>query len=210
MRSVRVATADYGAAFLVPALVQELHNEAPGVSLGLCAWNADTLTDLEEGRVDFAFYTGEVLPPGFHYAALFKEGFAFLLRRDHPILASRDSSGHIPPSALAAPPRVVLLYPDGTQTGVDDPLAAYGRAIGPGDLRTPHFISAPLAVMGSDFVLCVPRRIAELAAGPGDLAIIGFREAEAVTYCMIWHDRAEMDAGLTWVRQRLSAAMKSA
>ncbi|MEH6719338.1 MAG: LysR family transcriptional regulator [Aurantimonas endophytica] len=202
-RLFRVATTDYGAAVVVPALVRALHTEAPGTSLELCAWSVDTLADLEEGRVDFAFYTDEALPSGFHHASLFEEGFAFLLRHGHPILASRDPSGHIAPSILAALPRVVLLYPDGTETGVDDPLAAYGRPLGPGDLRTPHFLSAPLSVSGSDFVLCVPRRMAELVAAPGDLVVLDFPEADPVTYCMIWHDRAGLDAGLNWVRERL-------
>lgn len=202
-RSFRVATTDYGAAVVVPGLVRALQIEAPSVSLELCAWTEDTLGDLEEGRVDFAFYTDEALPPSFHHARLFEEGFAFLLREDHPILASRDEAGHIAPSELAVLPRVVLLYPDGIGTGVDDPLAAYGRPSGAGDLRTPHFLSAPLAVSGSDFVLCVPRRIAELVAVQSNLAVVHFPEADPFTYCMVWHDRAEMDAGRTWIREQL-------
>ena len=204
-RSFRMATTDYGSAVVVPSLAHALHIDAPRVSLELCAWSVDTLSDLEDGRVDFALYTDEALPPGFHQAPLFKEGFAFLLREDHPILALRDEAGHIAPSELATLPRVVMLYPDGTETGVDDPLAAYGRPLGPGDLRTPHFLSAPLAVSLSDFVLCVPERMAKLAAAPGKLAIVDFPEAEPITYCMIWHARAEMDAGLIWVKTLLTS-----
>ena len=209
LRSFRVATTDYGAAVVVPALVRALHAEAPSISLELCAWGSLTLSELEEGRVDFALYTDEALPQGFHQAPLFKEGFAFLLRNGHPVLEERNASGHIAPSKLAVLPRVVLLYPDGTETGVDDPLAAYGRPLGPGDLRTPHFLSAPLSVSGSDFVLCVPRRMADLVAAAGDLAVVDFPEADPFTYCVVWHDRAGMDAGLTWIRGRLEAAFSS-
>lgn len=207
IRSFRVATTDYGAAVVVPSLVRALHTEAPGISLELCAWGSQTLSDLEEGKVDFALYTDEALPQGFHQAPLFKEGFAFLLRNGHPILGERDASGHIAPLRLAALPRVVLLYPDGNETGVDDPLAAHGRPLGPGDLRTPHFLSAPLSVSSSDFVLCVPRRMADLVAAAGDLVVVDFPEADPFIYCVVWHDRAEMDAGLTWVRGRLEAAL---
>lgn len=205
LRSLRVATTDYGAAVVVPALVRALHTEAPSMSLELCAWGSQTLSDLEEGRVDFAFYTDEALPRGFHRAPLFKEGFAFLLRNSHPVLEAMDRSGHIAPSKIAALPRVVLLYPDGSNTGVDDPLAAYGRPVGPGDLRTPHFLSAPLSVSGSDFVLCVPRRIAELSARGGQLTVVDFPEADPFTYCVVWHDRAEMDPAVAWVREQLTA-----
>ncbi|MEQ5777580.1 LysR family transcriptional regulator [Thalassospira sp. NFXS8] len=206
-RTFRIATTDYGAAVVVPALVRALRAEAPGISLELCAWSVETLGDLEEGRTDFALYTDEILPQGFHYAPLFDESFALLLRSDHPILDSRDHSGHIAPSELATLPRVVLLYPDGSKMGVDDPLAEYGRQFGPGDLRTPHFLSAPLSVIGSDFVLCVPRRMAHLMATANDLAVVDFPEADPITYCMIWHDRAEMDAGMAWVRDRLKSAI---
>ncbi|MBS9721979.1 LysR family transcriptional regulator [Tianweitania sp. BSSL-BM11] len=202
-RSFRIATTDYGAAVVVPSLARAFHAKAPGLSLELCAWSGDTLSDLEEGRVDFALYTDEVLPSGFHQVPLFEEGFAFLLREDHPILAKRDRAGHIAPAELAALPRVVMLYPDGTGIGVDDPLAAYGRPLGPGDLRTPHFLSAPLAVSLSDFVLCAPARMARLVAASGNLAVVDFPEAEPITYCMIWHDRADMDAALNWVRTLL-------
>ncbi len=208
-RSFRIATTDYGAAVVVPSLARALHAEAPGVSLELCAWSGDTLRDLEEGRVDFALYTDEALPPAFHQGPLFEEGFAFLLREDHPILALRDEAGHIAPSALAALPRVVMLYPDGTGTGVDDPLAAYGRPLGPGDLRTPHFLSAPLSVSRSDFVLCVPRRMAKLMAAPGELALVAFPEAEPFTYCMIWHDRAGLDPALAWVKKLLETVVNT-
>jgi DNA-binding transcriptional LysR family regulator len=209
-RSFRIATTDYGAAVVVPSLARALQMDAPGVSLELCAWTIDTLSDLEEGRVDFALYTDEALPSGFRHSALFKEGFAFLLREDHPILALRDDSGHIAPSELATLPRVVMLYPDGTDTGVDDPLAAYGRPLGPGDLKTPHFLSAPLAVSLSDFILCVPERMAKLVAAPSNLAVVNFPEAEPITYCMIWHDRAEMDAGLSWLRKVLTTLFECA
>ena len=70
-----------------------------------------------------------------------------------------------------------MLYPDGTKTGVDDPPAAYERPLGPGDLRTPHFLSVPLCVIGSDFVLCVPRHMANLVAAQGGLAVVDFLEA---------------------------------
>lgn len=202
-RSFRIATTDYGAAVVIPALARAVHAQAPGVSLELCAWSGETLDDLEEGQVDFALYTDEALPSDFHQTPIFEEGFAFLLRENHPILKSRDKSGCIAPSKLAALPRVVMLYPDGSETGVDDPLAAYGRPFGPGDLRTPHFLSAPLAVSMTDAVLCVPERLAKLVASSSDLAVVAFLEVEPITYCMIWHDRAAMDTALMWVSEVL-------
>jgi DNA-binding transcriptional LysR family regulator len=70
-------------------------------------------------------------------------------------------------------------------------------------------MSAPLFVSGSDFVLSVPRRMADLAAAAGDLAVVDFPEANPFTYCVVWHERADMDAGLTWIRAQLKAAVRT-
>ncbi len=137
-----IATTDYGAAVCIPELARALHTQAPGVSLALSAWNSATLDDLEEGRIDCALYTDEALPPGFHHAPLFEEDFAFLLRANHPVLASRDKAGHLSPQLLAALPRVVLTYPDGNGMGVDDPLSEFDRTEGSRDLGPPT--SCPL------------------------------------------------------------------
>lgn len=202
-RSFRLATTDYGAAVVVTKLASDLAREAPGVSLDVRAWDAATLARMEEGEIDFALYTDEQLPAGFHHKPLFDEGFACVVRRDHPVLAHRDANGRISPSRLAALPRVVLLYPEGTKTAVDDPLALHGRSREPGDFLTPYFLSGPLLVSGSDHVLCMARQTAELVAPLADLTVIDFPEAGRMTYCVIWHERAAADPGVTWMRTRL-------
>jgi DNA-binding transcriptional LysR family regulator len=204
-RRFRVATTDYGAAVVLTRLAGAIKAEAPNVSLEVRGWDADTLKNMEQGRIDLALYSDEPLPAGFHYERLFEEGFACVLRSDHPVLDRRNEQGRITPEQLAELPRVVLLYPDGNGIGVDDPLAEYGRAQGEGDFLTPYFLSGPLLVSGSDHVLCMARRTAEMIAGPANLAIIDFPEAGSMTYCTIWHDRAADDAGLTWMRQRMLA-----
>jgi hypothetical protein len=113
--------------------------------------------------------------------ALFGEEFAFLLLRDHPILASRNRSGDIAPPELAALPRLVLVYPDGTKmvvgrsasalwtsartwcsTDSSLPVCAFIRErLGPGPVRA--------------------QALADLVAVPSDLAILEFPEADPVT-----------------------------
>jgi DNA-binding transcriptional LysR family regulator len=124
-RRFRVATTDYGAAVVLTRLASAIRAEAPTISLEVRGWDADTLMNMEEGRIDLALYSDEPLPAGFHHARLFDEGFACVLRSDHPVLDCRDEQGRITPERLAELPRVVLLYPEGNGIGVDDPLAKY-------------------------------------------------------------------------------------
>lgn len=197
-RILRIATTDYGAAVAIREFARLVACEAPGVSLELRAWESETLVELEEGRLDFALYTDEAVPQGFHHERLFTERFACVLRRDHPVLAYRDADGHIAPSRLAELPRVVLLYPEGRATAIDDPLASHGRARGPGDTITPYFLSSPLLIGQSERVLCLPRRAAELIAPLADLAVIDFPQAGEIHYCVIWHERAARDPAIAW------------
>lgn len=203
-RSFKVATTDYGATVVLIRLIREMAREAPGVSVEVRAWDGDTLTSMEEGRVDLALYTDEALPAGFHFERLFEERFCCIVRSKHPILSGRDADGRIAPATLAALPRVVLLYPDGDGLALDDPLAMHGRAHGPGDFRTPYFLSGSLLVSHSDHLLCVARRIAELVETKLDVSLIDLPEAGQMTYCAIWHERAACDPGISWVRRRLA------
>ncbi|RKD86943.1 LysR family transcriptional regulator [Kushneria marisflavi] len=197
-RILRIATTDYGAAVAIREFARLVACEAPGVSLELRVWESETLVELEEGRLDFALYTDEAVPQGFHHETLFTERFACVVRRDHPVLAYRDADGHIAPSRLAELPRVVLLYPEGRATAIDDPLASHGRARGPGDTITPYFLSSPLLIGQSERVLCLPRRAAELIAPLADLAVIDFPQAGEIHYCVIWHERAARDPAIAW------------
>ncbi|WGI26397.1 LysR family transcriptional regulator [Halomonas alkaliantarctica] len=205
-RVLRVATTDYGAAVVIREFARVTACEAPGVSLDLRAWESKTLVELEEGRLDFALYTDEAVPPGFHHESLFTERFACVVRHDHPVLAHRDGDGHIAPSRLAELPRVVLLYPEGSATAIDDPLALHGRARGPGDTITPYFLSSPLLIGQSERVLCLPRRAAELVAPLADLAVIDFPQAGEIHYCVIWHGRAARDPAIAWATECLRRA----
>ncbi|QRF63341.1 LysR family transcriptional regulator [Variovorax paradoxus] len=203
-RSFRVATTDYGAAIVVTKLVCALAKEAPGVSVDVRAWDSGTLTGMEEGRIDLALYTDEALPTGFHFERLFEEQFCCIVRSGHPVLANRDADGRIGPSLLAELPRVVLLYPEGSDIAADDPLSMHGRRHGPGDFLTPYFLAGPLLVSQSDHVLCMARRIAELVAAKTDVTLIDFPDAGQMRYCAIWHERAASDPGAAWMRRRLA------
>jgi DNA-binding transcriptional LysR family regulator len=59
--------------------------------------------DLEAGRADLTLYTDEALPAAFRHLPLFVEGFAVMLRKGHPIHASRNQADHINPSLLLPP-----------------------------------------------------------------------------------------------------------
>ena len=205
-RPRRGAARGYGAGLGLARLARDLATSAPGLSFDIRAWGADTLNDLEEGRLDFALYTDAPLPACFRYQKLFEERYACVVRHDHPVLAHRDADGRVAPTRLAELPRVLLRYPNGSETAVDDPLAPFGVPRAGAAFRTPYFLSGPLLVGSSDHVLCTARRVAELVASMAKVRVIEFPEAGRFTYCLIWHERAEADPGLVWIRERVVAS----
>ena len=205
-RKFRIATTDYGASVVMAKVAERVAREAPAISLEVRAWDAATLSGMEDGFIDLALYTDESLPAGFYNQRLFNESFACIVRRGHPVLANRDADGRIDPAQLAALPRVVLLYPDRDTTAIDDPLGDHGRRHGAGDFLTPYFLSGPLLVTSSNHVLCTTRRTALLAATFADIEVIDFAEAGHFDYCVIWHSRVDLDLGVAWMRQNMAAA----
>lgn len=205
-RTLRVATTDYGSAVVLTNLARDLVRSAPGISLDVRPFTTQTFDDLEAGRLDFALYTDEALPSTFHYRKLFDETFACVVRHGHPVLRHRDADGHVSASRLAALPRVLLTYIDGLKAEVDDPMAAFGGSSPAGTFFTPYFLSGPLLLSGSDHVLCIARRAADLVAAMANVEVIDLPELVGFAYRMIWHDRAEGDDCLAWVRQRIETA----
>ena len=206
-RTVRLAATDYGAAVALVPLARELAAAAPGISLDVGSWTPDTLERLEGGGLDLALYPDTALPVGFRHLSLFADGYACLVRRDHPVLAHRDEHGLIDPARLAELPRVLLLYPEGVATRVDDPLAAHGPSRAAGTFRTPYFLCGPLLVADSDHALCVPRRSADLMTRMGDVVAVDLPAAGGFGYGLIWHERGDADPCLSWVRERVAASV---
>ncbi len=97
------------------------------------------------------------------------------------------------------------MFPDGRRILVDDVVSrltttSEGRAT----LRTPYFLSGPLALQHSDLIMCVPSRAARLLARMGGLARIDLPNVPGFTYRLVWHERSHMDPLHVWMRKIVS------
>ncbi len=206
---VRVATTDYGAAVVMAPLAAHLAQAAPGVCIEVVPWGADTLAGLEGGQLSSALYADGDLPNDFHTRDLFEEGYSCLLRSEHPALALLGESGSTAAEVLGGYARAVMMFPDGRRTLVDDVMSRLtatpdGRAT----LRTPYFLSGPLALQHSDIVMCIPSRAARLLARMGELACVDLPEAAGFTYRLVWHERSHTDPLHVWMRKAVSGLMR--
>ncbi|MBX3249533.1 MAG: LysR family transcriptional regulator [Myxococcales bacterium] len=201
-REVRLATTDYVAVVLSPTLVPALRAAAPRLSLSVLSFPEDALEGmLERGEVDIAIY------PSFRDLGLLKrrklfdDGFACLVREDHPDVGKRLSLARYVALGHA------LISPQGRgATIVDRALAERGleRHVA---LRVQSFAAAPLVVASSDLVLTAPSRLARAFARHGGLRVLPPPiPLERFPNHLFWHERFDHDPAHVWLREAIAAA----
>lgn len=195
-RVFRLATADYGVATVVPALLTALARAAPLVEL--------TVTALD-GAVDAALETNDlVLVPrrasaaGVVWTRLFREDFVLVARRG----TFESGVKAVTLDQLCAHPHV-FVGPSGQPEGVlDELLRARGRRRRTA-LRVPTFLAGAPVVAQSGLVCVLPRRIAAHAHDPRlqtlelPVALPGF------TLECAWQERMRQDPEHAWFRRLL-------
>jgi DNA-binding transcriptional LysR family regulator len=194
-----IAAQDYAELLLLPALIERLRVEAPGVALAVVPAGDGCWEDLEAGRVDLVLAPFAPERGGLCQKHLFDERFVCLLREGHPAAKRKltlDRFVELPHALIA---------PGGRPGGsVDDALALLGRTRRV-TLMVPHFLVAPHIIARSDLVLTVPERIARHFAGLLPLRVLtppielpGFRMHQ------LWHERRSRDPRLTYLRKLIA------
>ncbi len=200
-RQFRVASTDYGSLVVLNEVVRELTAQGKMLGIRVEAWNMQTLRDLESGELDLALYADDPVPGDFHTRDLFRESYAALMSKNHPLTQQTDHLNQLSPAAIKEYPQIVATYPDGLQTELDDVLARLGHKSSSIVVAIPYFLAAPWFLKGTEFVMLCPLRAAKaLADHPGIVWRALANTACDFSYRMVWHERSHKDAGLTWLR----------
>ncbi len=199
VREFTVATADYGAAVMLPALLERLRVAAPGVSLRVVLKTGDWLGALERGDWDLVWSPRsrerEAPSSAVVWSRLLDETFGFVVRAGHPVTKGRFTVQRFLGLDHLA------ISPEGRPGNhLDQTLGRLGhrrRVVA----SVSSFLVVPSLVSGSDLGAVLPRRIIARAAAFAPLvelalpfAVSGFDLSQA------WHERARHDAGHAWFR----------
>jgi DNA-binding transcriptional LysR family regulator len=205
VRKFCIATTDYGALAVLPAVASAIALAAPQATVSIDPWGEATMVGLERGDLDLALYADEALPPDFHTRDLFRETYVLIARRGHPVTRAGKRSLL---ERAAAFPQVVARYPSGRHFASDDVLTRMGAPAHHVALALPYFAIAPMIVEASDLVMVLPRRVADRLSSMARVVALPLGpDSPAFTYRMIWHERMHRDAGHQWLRQRVLEAM---
>lgn len=208
-RVFRIATTDYGALAVLPAMLARFAREAPHAAIEIAAFSRDVFRTLAEGKIDFVLYSDNPVPGSFRTRELFRERFVTLVRRGHPLLRQLRA-GHdvLPLKLFTAWPHILVSVFGGTGGPIDTALAGQGlkRHVA---LQVPYFATAAVMTAASDFLVTMPSRAALQLAPRLDLVVLRTPPlVKPYGYRLLWHERSHDDPGAAWLRRMIFESVK--
>lgn len=200
-RIFQLGSTDYGVLTCGPSIAQALSSHAPHCVLHINPWHELTLTHLESGDLDLAFYADGDLPNDFHYRRLFSEHYSLIGRHGHPMKHVDVNDFDHWQNQMGQYVHIVSRYPSGRLFEIDDLLKELNVETYHVGLSTPYFATAPYLVASSDMLMIVPHRIARLYQPMLQLEVMDVPKGLlGFEYRMVWHKRAHKDDAVTWLR----------
>ena len=199
-RAVTIGMTDIGEIVFLPALVERLRQQAPGLSLSTVRTTTTSLRDdMEAGKVDLAIGPLPQLKAGFFQRRLFRQRYVCLFRKGHALERKRLTLAE-----FKAAEHLVIVSA-GTGHGKVDELirrAGVERSV---RLTVPHFVSVGHLLRRTDMVATVTERLAESLAEPFDLAYLPHPvDLPEVAINVFWHAKVHRSPAHQWLRGVLS------
>jgi DNA-binding transcriptional LysR family regulator len=195
-RTFTIGMTDIGEIVFLPALVERLRREAPGVSLHTVRTTVTNLReDMEAGKVDLAIGPLPQLKAGFFQRRLFRQRYVCLFRKGHPLdrkrmtLADFKAAEHL------------IIVSAGTGHGQVDELIRRAGVERKVHLTVPHFVSVGHILQRSDMVATVTQRLAQSVAVPFDLRLLPHPvPLPEVAINVFWHAKVHRSPAHLWLR----------
>jgi DNA-binding transcriptional LysR family regulator len=197
-RPVRLALSDVGEVVFLPAILQRLRALSPKATVCSVSMPAPEVShELERGGIDLAIgYFPDLLKSNCYQQVLFTDGFAGLIRADHPMEASRLTL-----KQFLQLEHAVVRVESRTEEVIERFLARHKiqrRVV----LTTPHFASTPIVVAHSDLLVTVPEPLARyFSSASTNLRVVGLPfELPRIELRQFWHHNVHTDPRNRWLR----------
>jgi DNA-binding transcriptional LysR family regulator len=195
-RAFTIGMTDIGEIYFLPALIERLRREAPGVTLSTMRNAAINLRDeLESGKVDLAIGLLPQLKAGFFQRRLFSQSYVCLMRQGHRLdkrkmsLAEFSTAEHL------------VVISAGTGHGKVDELLLRSGVERTVRLTVPHYVSVGHILRGSDLIATVPKRLADRLVEPFGLVEVPHpAKLPDVAINVFWHAKYHRSPANRWLR----------
>ncbi len=202
-----LSTTDFGTLTVIPKILDQFRQEAPGAILDVKSWNEDMVTELDQMNIDVAVAVLSKEPPAAIRAMRLKsDSMVCLARKNHP-----DIQDALTLDSYLKAHHVQVVLGRREYFAVDRELDKMGhkRQV---SVHLPNFVPAARVVMDSDLLLTVPRLFAEDIVETASEIVL--HELPFITrefdYSMMWHERFQHDAAHVWFRGLLRKAFVDA
>jgi DNA-binding transcriptional LysR family regulator len=197
-RPVRLALSDVGEVVFLPAILQRLRTLSPKATVCSVSLPAPEVShELERGGIDLAIgYFPDLLKSNCFQQVLFTDGFAGLIRADHPIATNRLTI-----KQFLQLEHAVVRVESRTEEVIERFLAKHKikrRVV----LTTPHFASTPMVVAHSDLLVTVPEPLARYFSNAStNLRVVGLPfDLPRIELRQFWHHKLHSDPRNRWLR----------
>jgi DNA-binding transcriptional LysR family regulator len=204
--SFTIVTVDYVAMVLLPAVVERVRREAPGIALDIrTVGGFDFAEALAQGSADLLIGAKKEVEDrsGLYRQRLFDEDYTCLVPR-------RVAAGMrtLTLEAYLALPHALVTITGRGGGAIDAALERAGRSRRVA-LRIQNFLAAPWLIAGSDLAIILPRRLAERVAKPAGLAVFELPvDLGTLTLSQVWHARRHKDPVHAWLREVIAASAR--
>ncbi len=202
MRRFVLGATDYLEFLLLPPLINQINPLAPAVDIHVQRTASEFPSEsLENNTLDMVLGFEVMLSPPahFHRHTLFDDRMACVVRKDQP----QTQKGELTMEQYLAANHMLISRTGSNMGIIDDWLAQrkFERRIG---LIVPHFLSAPLIVAQTDYVLSLPLRIGQQFASFAALKVLSLPfDLPVFKQVMIWHPIRDKEPGHLWLRQQI-------
>lgn len=192
-----------GLPVILPFL-RSLRALTPNTTLHLITTDREmALSHLDAEELDLVFGWIDNPPARFNLQMMFRESFACLCRKGHPILHSGRT---LDLSTLLAHSHLVVSVAEDGKAAFDFVLARMGMERDVAVL-VPHFLMVPSLLQDGELIGVYTQSIAEHLARDFDLAARPVAAGvEPLDQYMIWHRRYDADRRHAWFREQLVRA----
>ncbi len=195
-RAVTIGMTDIGEIVFLPALLERVRQEAPGVRLSTVRNTVVNLREeMEAGQVDLAIGLLPQLKAGFFQRRLFQQRYVCLFRRGHALDKAR-----ITLQDYGRAEHLVVVSPGTGHGKVDDLIRRAGveRKV---RLTVPHFVSVGHILQGSDLVATVPESLARHLCEPFGLRHMPHPiKLPDIAINLFWHAKSHRSPASQWLR----------
>jgi len=197
-REFCICMTDISEMVLLPRLINQLQQSAPGLTLKAEKISPDSRRRLESGDIDLAVGFTPDLEAGFYQQALFAQNFVCLAASNHPRI-----HGKLTPREFLAEGHI-LVTASGTGHSIVDKVLARHKLVRRVVLRLPSFLGVARIVAQTEFLVIVPRLLGAALATQEKVQLLE-PPVPLPPYKVKqhWHERFNADAGNIWLRKTM-------